>query len=120
MAKQEENFEAENRNGWTALTLAAWLGNKEATETLLDHGANVNATVESEGRTALMLAARGGNADIMKLLLDNGASIKGRDKRGRTLLSLTITGYSDHGQIDIIKLLLDRGAQVNASRGSAL
>lgn len=73
------------RNGVTALMLSAWFGNTGAAETLLAHGADVNAR-DNNDRTALMRASWNGRTEITELLINHGADINAMDKDGKTAL----------------------------------
>ena len=69
------NVDAVARNGWTALTIAAWNGHTAIVNALAGtHGANVDA-VDRAGKTALMHAAERGHTDIVTALA--------RDARGQ-------------------------------------
>jgi len=57
----------------------------EATMTLLDRGASINAA-DARGRTALHVAAEANAADTVLLLLQRGASAYAEDLQGRTPL----------------------------------
>ena len=62
-----------NRNGATALVLAAQFGNLEAVRVLLDAGAAVDAA-DDQGATALLGATFGGHSSTVEALLAAGAS----------------------------------------------
>jgi ankyrin repeat protein len=79
LAELNPDFERRDRNGKTALILAAEWGRLELVDALLARGAKANAA-DGAGRTALMYAARGKgtqtDADylaIVRLLLEAGA-----------------------------------------------
>ena len=61
---------------------------REILETLLDHGANVNATNEL-GKTPLMYAAADNSAEAVELLLARGANPFLKDSSGETALDKT-------------------------------
>ena len=104
----------------TPIANAAYRGDKEMVQVLLDHGADVEKT-GINGVTALHCAAEYGSLELVKLLLDGGAELN-----RKTLISgltplhhacmhvfhsekLGISlGGKDH--LEVIKLLLDRGA----------
>ncbi|MBG89679.1 MAG: glucan biosynthesis protein [Verrucomicrobiales bacterium] len=72
--------------GSTPLSIAALYGQKEATEALLEAGAEVNAQ-NKDGGTALHAAAFLGEAEIVKLLLESGADYKLKNQRGETAVN---------------------------------
>ena len=65
------------------LTWAVMMGQTEAAEMLLQHGADINGR-NKDGNTALHLAAFFGRADVAKLLLENGANPQARNNDGET------------------------------------
>ena len=65
------------------LTWAALMGQTQAAELLLQHGADINGR-NKDGNTALHLAAFFGRADVAKLLLENGANPQARNNDGET------------------------------------
>ena len=89
-----------------ALVVASALGNKEAVETLLDAGADVNQP-ECHKITALMWAVKNGHAETAELLLDAEANITNEEDEESTLT--TAAGNND---IVMVQLLLDAGADV--------
>lgn len=60
--------------GSTVLHTAAWKGDLEMAELLIEHGAWVNRADTHSGATPLHSAARGGSDAMMHLLLDAGAN----------------------------------------------
>ena len=59
-----------------ALSVAALLGNTGMVRSLLEHGADINATTIDNKQTALMYAAAAGKRETVQLLLDRGADTK--------------------------------------------
>ena len=90
----------------TALTFSKW----DVAMTLLNHGADPNAS--GDGRsTPLTLAVGGhGNTEAVDRLLARGADPNALDKAGHTPL-IEATRY---GTAEVVKLLLDRGANARA------
>lgn len=87
-----------NRNGQTALHLAALNGYARVVQLLVEYGADVNAT-NNKGETPLMVAVQNSHKESNKqdrpngafnqtiqLLLENGADINAQDKNGKTAL----------------------------------
>jgi ankyrin repeat protein len=91
-----------------ALVLAADNADYDMVKTLLDGGANVQATA-SNGCSALMQASLQGSKEIVKLLLDHGAEIDARDNRGEYALLKAV----NQRWFSIVELLLERGADSN-------
>lgn len=90
-AGADPNVRAED--GEPALILAAMNGNKEAVETLLDYGVDINTQITHNSpnidaihdqTTALIVVAEGGFLDVVELLLKRGADV---NVQGRTGLS---------------------------------
>eukprot|EP00940_MAST-03C_sp_MAST-3C-sp2_P001394 g1394.t1 len=91
----------------TPLHHAAKCGHIHVAETLIAHGADVNA-VDEEGETPLHEACDGGNALLVRLFLEHGAKINLTDKMGWTPLH-NAAGCDDHHEI--VSLLLEKGAK---------
>ena len=84
-------------------------GSREAAETLLEHGADVNAD-PPDGMSAMMRAFDGGHFEIVELLLDHGADVNAvEDNTHRTVLH----GAALRGWEDFAELLLDAGADTD-------
>jgi len=107
----------ENGEGLTLLGYAAHFGNKDAVQTLLNHGADVDAVSHSKlsyipSNTALHAAIAGErNVDVIRLLLAHRAQTNIFDSNGHTCLH-TAAFHDDN--IEIIRLLIEHGADVNA------
>ena len=98
-------------NGYTCLHAAVSATcNKEVLQTLINHGADVNAADKSNV-AALMLACEKGNVNAVDILLNAGADPNIPDTDGNTRLHDTVRhGYNR----EVLQLLLDYGANVNA------
>lgn len=115
IGKVDVNAQDEERDGNTALTLAADAGHEKIVKRLLQvPGININA--QQSGGTALIHAAMQGNESIVKLLLSApGIDINASDADGTALIQA-----AGDGQESIVKLLLQvPGININArdSRG---
>ena len=116
--------------GATPLHMAAFPGHQEVAESLLAHGADVNAK-NQDGATPLHLAALAGRKGMAELLLAHGAEVnaKNRDSshapgmpmvmaeapfEGSTPLQWAAAG----GHRDVAELLLEKGAAVNTQNAT--
>lgn len=88
--------------GDTALTWAAWTGQKDAAVFLLAQGAAINAP-GMQDKTALIWAAQGGKTEVVDLLLKKGADINIRDASGQTALDLC----DKNSQLTVAKQIRD-------------
>jgi ankyrin repeat protein len=68
------DVDSRDRNGQTALMLAAHAGHGEIVETLIAHRANLNITAKF-GLSALMLALVAGHAELARVLAKAGADL---------------------------------------------
>ncbi len=98
-----------DEQGQTPLHHAAYGGQKEVTEVLLERGAKVNAK-DDEGRTPLHLASKNGHAPLVDLLLAQRAQVNSRDKKGRTPLHHAALGEKN----DAALILISKRAIVDA------
>jgi uncharacterized protein len=137
-AQSKSNMEATDSSGWTALMRAAMGGKTAEVTTLLDQGANIEASNPKvyDGATPLVIALEFGQDDAATLLLDRGASTAG--KIGTDALVLAARGGYDtivdrliagkvspkgtlalhaaarYGHVSTIKRLIKAGAEVRA------
>jgi ankyrin repeat protein len=101
------NVSAGAREGQqTPLHLAADRGDREMTQILLEHAADVGATDEY-GRSALHGAARRGHKDVAELLIAEGADVNAKDMDGATPIQFA----REEGHTDIAALLKQHGAE---------
>ena len=117
-----------NKYGWTALLKA--LDNREhwmaVTPVLIKSGADVNATLKSNGYTPLWKAIgkisknRDAAVEIIKLLLSKGADVNAPyiSKDARYSGETPLMSASQKGSTDVVKLLLSNGADVDARTGA--
>jgi hypothetical protein len=85
VTEQRVYVNRQNKNGCTALYVAAEMGNGGVVEALIEGKANLNAA-NSDGDSALGTAAENGNLGIVKMLLDAGANCIFHDNEGRAPL----------------------------------
>jgi ankyrin repeat protein len=95
--------------GCTALHWAAWTGNADILQRVLQCGAEINAR-DNTGRCALHFAAQNGSIDCVRELVRSGANFKAKDNWGRSPLHLA----GSDGRNESIRLLLEAGADANA------
>ena len=111
-----------NESGDSPLNMAAFYGNTEAVERLLDHKALVNFQHKKHKWTALHYAASQGRNAIAKLLIDRGANVAAKaiyqnedltkeQPHLTPLIAATMWGFS--GRTPTVKVLLEGGADPN-------
>jgi uncharacterized protein len=101
-------------DGFTALALAAYIGQKETARYLLENGADSNAVAKNEtGFTALTGAVSQNHTEVAKMLIENGANVNYSYEGGFT--PLMHAAYA--GSFELVKLLLEHGADPNAKNG---
>lgn len=97
----------QDKEGMTALSWSCLRGKLQATQCLLDRGANI-MHADKSGRTPLDLAAFQGNPTIVQLLLDRGAVIEHVDINGMRPLDRAI-GCKN---IQVVQCFLKKGAKL--------
>jgi uncharacterized protein len=99
------------QDGWTALHLAAYFGQRDVVAALLAAGADVNArTTNAQNNLPLHAAVAGQHREIVDLLLESGADVLARQEGGWTALH----GAAQDGDRQMIAALLAHGADANA------
>ena len=95
--------------GWSPLGRAAYEGDIEVMEILLDLGAKVDQR-DSDNATPLLSAAMQGHSEIVKILLKRNAKVDLYDNEDNT--PLLVAAGKD---VDTVELLLEHGAKVNST-----
>ena len=96
---------ARDANGWTALMLAGYNGNRTIVQSLLDKGAEVKATTK-KNTTALICASGAGHGEVVQALLDAKADVNAKDADGKTALKYA----TDKGHTAVVEILKKAGA----------
>ncbi|HYB96820.1 MAG TPA: DUF3131 domain-containing protein [Vicinamibacterales bacterium] len=102
---------------WSALMMAAFLGDLDIVNALLSKDPNLNSA-NDDGGTALMYAATAGHTEVVKALLAKGATIDAQDLAGLTPLMLA----ANNGHTQTVKTLIAYGADraaINRTGGTA-
>lgn len=101
---------SENGIFGSALTVAAHGGNEQLCLLLIDHGADVNASLRG-GKYGSALAAAS-SREVCQLLIKHGADVNAPLKCGRYGSALAAAAYA--GKLDVCRLLIENQADVNA------
>ena len=97
-------------DGFTALALASYLGQKGSVEYLVENGSDVNALAnDGSGFTPLTGAASQNQNEIAKILVKKGATVDHQYEGGFTPLMHAAAA----GNIELVTLLLENGANPN-------
>ena len=107
LLEEGADINAKDVGGWTALIVAAEIGDKEAIQLLLRSGADVNISGPREW-PALHRASRLGNEVAVQLLIENGGDVNG-NKNSWTPILLA----AKKGHMSIVRTLIENGADVN-------
>ena len=99
-----------NYYGWPPLTYASFNGHVEIADYLLKRGAEINAKTEN-GSTALYVAARNAHIEVIKLLLQNKADPTIVNENGDTAVDAALKG----GNTEIVDLLRSAGGRSGRS-----
>ncbi len=105
LLKQRARFNTRNKNGESALSLAAYQGKDTYVKRLVEAGAEINFY----GWAPLAYAAYNGHTAIAEYLLKHGAEVDGVTENGSTALFVA----ARFGHIDTVKMLLKYGAEPN-------
>jgi ankyrin repeat protein len=108
LIEAEVDVSASNREGWTALRMAAVYGHVDVVKALLEAGADASSQGR-DGRTAIHFASEKGHVDVVKALLEAGGDVSVQDKDGETALHLG--AFREH--IHVVKVLVEGGADVS-------
>jgi ankyrin len=103
---------------WTNISNhGLWDDDIDVIRLFLEHGADVDSSINSNHSTMLHMALYWGSLAVVQLLLDHGANINLRNEKGQTPLHQTLIGIDDDvGDhfFDSIRFFLEHGANVDA------
>ncbi len=102
--------ELKNKQGYTALHLAARWGRMDIAELLLESQASVNNRNYTYW-APLHLAVKEGREEMCQLLIDHGAEVEARNNRGNTSLHIAAV----YGQVGCAAVLLKNRADIHAT-----
>ncbi|GKZ83595.1 hypothetical protein AnigIFM56816_008690 [Aspergillus niger] len=91
----------DNALKYTPLHCAAYRGNDEMVELLLEYGADISA-VAGDGSTALHLAALYGHRKVMKVLFAHRANSQKANEKGATSLQVAVGTQLDEATIPLL------------------
>lgn len=95
-----------NVYGWPPLVYAAYNGHDNVVDYLLNHGADVDSRAEN-GATAIFFAARFGHMAVVKKLIANDATLSITNDQGDTAVDWAMKA----GNTDIADLMRDSGGR---------
>jgi ankyrin repeat protein len=104
---KEKNLKTNPAGALMALMRAALIGETSSVASLLEKGADANAS-DPDGRTPLIEAAFAGHADTVEALIRGGADVNARDKDGWTALMEA----ASKGHTETVRVLLASGADL--------
>jgi ankyrin repeat protein len=102
---------------WRPIMEASYKGFAEIVETLIEHGADVNAISTGERNRPLHRAVEQGHADVIDVLLRSRADI---EARGTWLQITPLVKAAFSGRAEIVKLLITAGATVDRFSAAAI
>jgi uncharacterized protein len=105
LLKHRARLNVRNRNGETALSLAAYIGNLSFVKRLVEAGAEV----DFYGWPPLIYGAFNGHAAVVDYLLKRGAEIDATTENGSTALFFA----ARYGHREVVELLLKNKAETN-------
>ncbi|CZR69571.1 uncharacterized protein PAC_19471 [Phialocephala subalpina] len=111
----EAHGEDEGENNWrsfSALQMAAYVGNEKVVQLLLERGANIHSGGRKYGNP-LAAASFKGHIGIVKMLIEKGADVNAIGGKYGTALQAAL----DEVQPSVIEFLLSSGADVNLEGG---
>jgi ankyrin repeat protein len=101
--QSDVDINTQDKDGYTALHLAAIYDKFEIAQLLLTHPqCNVNAQNDNNGCTALHLAAANNGVEIVQLLIAHRCNVNTQDNHGYTALHLAVT----NDKFEVAQLLL--------------
>eukprot|EP00928_Gymnodinium_smaydae_P061842 TRINITY_DN4581_c0_g1_i1.p1 TRINITY_DN4581_c0_g1~~TRINITY_DN4581_c0_g1_i1.p1 ORF type:complete len:187 (+),score=32.21 TRINITY_DN4581_c0_g1_i1:50-610(+) len=106
LLEKNANIEGQDREGWSALSHAAYSGKLDLVKLLVEKGANKEHQNEA-GDTPLSMAAEADNTEIVQFLVDERVNLNTKNKRGNTPLDTA----REFMCTSSAKILADAGAE---------
>ena len=104
-------IDSHSKDGFTALGLAAYFGQVEVVEFLINQGANLDLTAGNSMMVApLHQAVAAGHEAVVRLLVEAGADLDVRGQQGWTPLHAA----ARNGNTEMVRLLIGKGADRGA------
>ncbi|KAJ8916362.1 hypothetical protein NQ315_005059 [Exocentrus adspersus] len=125
---KENNIDAFDKNGLTALHWASAYGQYNTVQFLLKYGANINK-LGSEEESPLILAASGGHHEVVRLLINSKADVNHVDHICNTALMYAARGNHPHtcqellshgADFSLVNLNDDTAHRIAVDNGSSL
>ena len=104
LMRRKARVDLKNQDGETALHIAAFYGQMQLAQLLLDHYGNVYIDeMRLDGWTPLMIAVKNGDLDVAQLLINHNADIDMRNQTGETALHVA----ASYSQRQLTELLIE-------------
>ncbi len=116
LEKNPDQIISRDENGFTPLHHAAYSGNLEAAQLLIEKGTDLDAKATGLDWTALFLASLRGHKQIAEFLIDNGAYTGVKDAKGRSPVHIAAL----RGHQELIGLFLRHGARIHSQDNAGM
>ncbi len=111
--KSGEKINMTDKQGLSAIHVAAKTGNIRVLKALISKGVDINISDRNYFMSPIHYAASNKNTTALTLLIKGGVNINANDRRGRTALKIAARS----GNMNAVRVLVKAGANVNTLQG---